>query len=101
LSYARSRYPRGQRRVHRYDPDMSSTLDTILHAALMLSDQERARLAARLLDSLDPRGDDDVDAAWDAEVARRLAALDSGTAKVVPWRSVREELQAVVDSSVE
>ncbi len=78
---------------------MSSTLDTVLQDALTLNDRERAKLAARLLDSLDPERDDAVDAAWDAEIARRVAALDAGTAKLVPWSQVREELRSVVDES--
>jgi putative addiction module component (TIGR02574 family) len=45
-----------------------------------LTPQERAELASFLLDSLDAGADPDAEAAWDAELARRLAEVTSGTA---------------------
>jgi putative addiction module component (TIGR02574 family) len=43
---------------------------------LLLPASERARLAERLLASLDEEAD--AEAAWSAEVERRLAGFDSG-----------------------
>ncbi len=46
----------------------------------------------RLLDSLDQGVDDDADAAWEAEIARRLDDLEAGRAEIVPWAEVRRRL---------
>lgn len=80
---------------------MSPTLQSLLDAALKLPQNERASLAGHLLDSLDRASDEGVTAAWDKEVARRVAELDAGTAKLVPWSQVREELRAIVDAAAQ
>jgi putative addiction module component (TIGR02574 family) len=56
-------------------------LDAIRDDVLALSAEDRAELAAALLDSLGPEPEADqadVDRAWEAELERRAAALDSG-----------------------
>jgi putative addiction module component (TIGR02574 family) len=67
-------------------------LDQLRSAALALSDIERATLAAELIDSLDPGFDVDHESAWSEEIARRIAALDSGQAKTIPWEEVRARM---------
>ena len=37
---------------------------------------------------------------WLEEIERRLAELDSGTAKTVPWPTVQAELLRRVDKSI-
>ena len=34
----------------------------------------------------------DVDAAWSAEIKRRLVEIDAGTVELIPWDDVRAEL---------
>ena len=63
----------------------------LLKKALALPDHDRAELAGNLLDSLDTSVDEDVDAAWQKEVARRLEEVQSGRLKTVPWSEVREK----------
>jgi putative addiction module component (TIGR02574 family) len=63
----------------------------LLERAAALPESERAALAALLIESLDPGRDDDADAAWAAEVERRLAELDRGESGVA-WESVRQGL---------
>ena len=46
--------------------------------ALKLPRRERARLAQRLISSLDPDADADVERLWLQEAERRLAELESG-----------------------
>jgi len=46
------------------------------------------------LESLDTEVDDDAEAAWAVEVNRRLAELDSGEVKTIPWAEVRRRLAA-------
>ena len=44
---------------------------------MQLPDEQRAALAAALIDSLDLEVDDDAEAAWSAEIARRLREVES------------------------
>ena len=66
----------------------------ILKEALALPSEARAALAGSLLDSLETDFDDDAEAAWAAEINRRLAELDSGSVKTIPWAEVRRRLAA-------
>ena len=72
---------------------MTDTTQRLLDEALDLPDNERAELAARLIESLDAAAEDDVDAAWAAEIERRCAALDSGEAVASDWNAVRERIE--------
>jgi putative addiction module component (TIGR02574 family) len=56
--------------------------------------EARAALAGSLLDSLDTDVDEDAEAAWATEVNRRVAELDSGAVKTIPWSEVRRRLAA-------
>lgn len=66
----------------------------ILKDALALPIEERAALAGSLLESLETEVDEDAEAAWATEVNRRLAELDGGAVKTVPWTEVRRRLAA-------
>ena len=56
--------------------------------ALRLPRRERARLAQRLISSLDPNVDADVDKLWLQEAERRLSELKSGTVAGIPAEKV-------------
>jgi putative addiction module component (TIGR02574 family) len=64
----------------------------ILKEALALPREERAALAASLLDSLDAEIHEDAAAAWATEIQRRLAELDCLAVNTVPWAEVRRRL---------
>jgi putative addiction module component (TIGR02574 family) len=66
----------------------------ILKEALALPGEERAALAGYLLDSLQADIVEDAEAAWAIEANRRVAELDSGTVKTIPWAEVRRRLAA-------
>jgi putative addiction module component (TIGR02574 family) len=55
----------------------------LLKRALALPVSERADLAGSLIESLDDTQDHSVAAAWDEEVARRMADIDSGAVQPV------------------
>lgn len=57
--------------------------DAILEEALKLPENERARVALRLSESLSGRTDDRVHEAWAGEITRRIARLHDGTARTV------------------
>lgn len=61
----------------------------LLENALELPENDRADLAARLIDSLDRQVDDDAPSAWDAEIALRIADVDRGSVKAIPWPEAR------------
>jgi putative addiction module component (TIGR02574 family) len=68
---------------------MSTTADNLYQAALQLPEGERADLAAKLMDSIDPITDADLDEAWDVEIAKRIEELEQGSVKAVPWAEAR------------
>jgi len=73
---------------------MSTVIDDLFAQALVLSDEDRAALAGRLLESLDPsEPDEGVEEAWDAEIQRRMDDYRAGRAKTIPWSEVRARLQ--------
>lgn len=72
---------------------MSRTVEDLLREAAELSEQDRAALAGILIESLEGPPDLDVEAAWAAEIERRVADLDAGRVTTVPWDEVRERLR--------
>ena len=70
---------------------MTTKSKKLLYQALELSPAERELLAGRLFDSLD-RDDPDAEAAWQAEIERRVAELDSGKVKPIPWAKARRKI---------
>lgn len=79
-------------------PFVATTAKRILQEALNLSEQERAEIAARLIESLDARDRDaaGVEEAWAAEIERRCAALDAGTTGTTDWDDVRRQIEAEI-----
>lgn len=75
---------------------MRMTQNDIMHAALALPKDDRATLAVRLLDSLHAPADPAVEAAWAEEIERRLADLDAGRTRPLPWPQVREDLRSII-----
>jgi putative addiction module component (TIGR02574 family) len=69
---------------------MTSEVSKLLEQALSLSVEEQEALADSLISNLGGKVDEGVQAAWDAEIAKRIAELDSGRAKTVPWAEVRK-----------
>ncbi len=72
----------------------SLALEKVRTEALSLSESERAELAQSLVASLDGPADSDVDTAWDAEIMRRLADIDSGTAALIDREEFRRRMRA-------
>jgi putative addiction module component (TIGR02574 family) len=64
----------------------------LLSQALQLPLEERAQLAADLLASIDGEPDEDVDAAWAAEIERRAARALAGKSEGRPWREALRRL---------
>ena len=69
----------------------------LLKKALALPDHERAELAGNLINSLDATVDEDADAAWQEEIARRLNEVEAGKVKTVPWDKLRRKGRALLN----
>lgn len=68
---------------------MSTDIEKLYEDLLQLSEDERARMAVSLIDSLDSVRDSAVEAHWQAEIAKRLSELDNGSVETVPWPDAR------------
>jgi putative addiction module component (TIGR02574 family) len=66
----------------------------LLAEALQLSPEQRAALAGELIRSLDSQIDEDAEAAWSAEIRRRLERLDPGSTQTVSWSEARRRILA-------
>lgn len=71
---------------------MSLTAEQIKAEAMKLPPEERADLADWLWVSATPR--EEVKAAWDAEIVRRIHQLESGEVESIPAEEVLAKLKA-------
>ena len=69
---------------------MTPEVSKLLEQALSLSVEEQEALADLLISNLGGKVDEGLHAAWEAEMGKRIAELDSGEAKTVPWGEVRK-----------
>ena len=63
---------------------MSDLVTELSQRARELAPEDRARLAEELLASLEGDLEPEVDAAWDAELCKRIAEVESGAVKLIP-----------------
>ncbi|HEY3975396.1 MAG TPA: addiction module protein [Candidatus Sulfotelmatobacter sp.] len=68
---------------------MTPQVSELLERALSLSIEEQEALAESLISSLGGKVDEGVQAAWESEIGKRIADLDSGQAKTTSWAEVR------------
>lgn len=68
---------------------MTRPAKKIVDAAIKLAESDRVQIVEELLASLDPSADDDVDAAWIAEVQRRSHEIKEGIVRPIPWQEVK------------
>ena len=61
-------------------------------AVLQLPDEDRAWLAAEILASLDGPPDPGVESAWEEEIDRRVAEIESGAVELLDWQVVKARL---------
>lgn len=69
---------------------MSALLDELSTKAKELALEERAQLAQQLMESVDQESDPEVEAAWETEIASRIARYERGEAKLIPASEVFE-----------
>ena len=71
---------------------MTARAQEIVKMALELDSEERAEIASQLISSLDG-GDPNAAELWELEIQRRVEAVDSGQAVLIPWKDARERLR--------
>ncbi|WP_437853476.1 addiction module protein [Sorangium sp. So ce363] len=76
-----------------------SDVENVLVAALRLSAEDRAAVAAALIQSLDEteQTTEEVEAAWAEEIQQRLADVDAGVVTPVPWPEARRRILAAAN----
>ena len=62
---------------------MADLVTELTERAKALPPEDRARLAEELLATLDPN-DDGIEAAWDAEIRKRIDEIENGTVQLIP-----------------
>lgn len=67
----------------------------VLADALALPEDQRARIAAALVASLDGDADRDADMHWGAEIERRLNRIEAGQAKGISMADSLERLHRI------
>jgi putative addiction module component (TIGR02574 family) len=68
---------------------MTPEVSKLLEQALSLSVEEQEALADSLISNLGGQVDEGVQAAWETEIGKRIAELDSGKAQTTSWAEVR------------
>jgi putative addiction module component (TIGR02574 family) len=76
---------------------MTKEAAELLKRALTLPVSERAELAGSLIESLEDAQDESVAAAWDEEVVRRMADIDSGSVKPVALEDARRRISSALE----
>lgn len=76
----------------RKEDHMSGETEKLAAEALKLPPEGRAALAAKLIESLESEVDEDTEAAWSTEIAQRIAELESGKVKAIPWPEARRRI---------
>ncbi len=75
---------------------MTVTFDTVLQNALLLPVEDRSRIAARLIESVDAADDSELSPAWCVEIDRRIEAARSGTSHRTPHAEVMNEARSLL-----
>lgn len=70
---------------------MSTTAQTILDAALSLTDAERVELICRLAETLPTEDQEFWDKDFAAELDRRADEVERGIVKTIPWSELRDQ----------
>jgi len=75
---------------------MANAVEKLTQDALSLSAEDRAELADRLVESLDPLTDEEIRQAWGAEALRRRDEVRSGLVQAIPEEIVAERVRSLI-----
>ena len=72
---------------------MTENAERVKQEVLQLPEADRAELARFLIESLDVCEDPDAEAAWDAELSRRVERIEQGKSRLRPAHQVLAEMR--------
>ena len=75
---------------------MFTLVEELSARAKTLSAEDRARLVEELLDSLQGESDAEAESAWDREIKRRVAEIESGAVKLISAEEVHAEARRLI-----
>jgi putative addiction module component (TIGR02574 family) len=75
---------------------MTVSFDAVLQNALLLPVEDRSRIAARLIESVDAADDAELSPAWCAEIDRRIEAVRNGTSRRIPHAEVMSDARRLL-----
>ena len=75
---------------------MSTLVEELSARSKALSAEDRARLVEELLDSLQGESDTEAESAWDREIERRVAEIESGAVKLISAEEVHAEARRLI-----
>ena len=81
-----------------YTEHVTSATKRILDDALSLPEEEREALVEALSDSLDPETVE-LSSEWTNEIRNRIAQIESGEAKTIPWDEVDARIRKSLTES--
>ncbi|MEK7684769.1 MAG: addiction module protein [Verrucomicrobiota bacterium] len=73
---------------------MTNELEKVAAQALSLPGTERLCLARRLLESVEPKADEEVERAWEDEIEKRIAKIDAGVAQGRSWEDIKKDFDS-------
>lgn len=71
---------------------MDRSREKLIEEALQLPEEARAALGGILLESLDGPVGTGAESTWAEEIDRRVAKLDTGASKLIPWSLARRQI---------
>ena len=75
---------------------MPTLVEELSARAKTLPVEDRARLVEELLDSLQGESDTEAESAWDREIERRVAEIESGAVKLISAEEVHTEARRLI-----
>jgi putative addiction module component (TIGR02574 family) len=75
---------------------MSTLVDELSARAKALPAEDRARLAEELLESLQGEADVEAEAAWERDIERRVAEIESSAVHLIPAAEVHAEARRLI-----
>jgi putative addiction module component (TIGR02574 family) len=73
-----------------------SDFDWVLDGARCLSSDDQLRLIGELWEMVPTGAEMPLHADWAPELERRVAALQAGASKTIPWTTIRDEALAKI-----
>jgi putative addiction module component (TIGR02574 family) len=67
------------------------SFESVLGAAEQLPVNDQLRLIEALWNSVPPEAEIPLHSEWEAVLTERVSRLENGTAKTIPWETIRQE----------